>query len=89
MVTDSYATKIDSKVDGTVPYSGYSSTYYNNFSSLLIRSYARTLLNTQTVDLVDDYNSSPYYDSIVHPNGLKISSLPLRAYEFIYNAVLS
>ena len=86
MVTDSYATNIDSKVAGFVPYSGYNAADYNAFSSLLIRSYARTLLNTQTVDLVDDYNSSPYYDSIVHPNGLKISSLPLRAYEFIYNA---
>ena len=86
MVAPSSAADIDSDVRGFVPYGSYYTTHYNTYSSILIRSYVRTLLNTQTVDLVDDYKSSPYYDSVDNPLGLKISSLPLRAYDFIYNA---
>ena len=87
MVAVSSAADISDEIVGFVPYSAYGPADYTTLSSLLIRSYARTLLNTQTVDLVDDYNSSPYYDCVDHPNGLKISSLPLRAYEFIYNGL--
>ena len=86
MKSSSPPAEIDSDIDGFVPYNSFTTADYNSYSANLIRSYARTLLNTQTVDLVDDYTSSPYYDSVDHPNGLKISSLPLRAYEFIYNA---
>ena len=86
MVAASSAADISDEIVGFVPYSAYSPADYTTLSSLLIRSYVRILLNTQTVDLVDDYKSSPYYDSVDHPNGLKISSLPLRGYEFIYNA---
>lgn len=51
-----------------------------------ITSFCRARLDNVTVDLYDEYDSSPYYDSVDNPHGLKISSLPLRAYEFIYNA---
>lgn len=86
MVAASSAAEITDEIVGFVPYAAYSPSDFNTLSSQLIRSYVRTLLNTQTVDLVDNYNSSPYYDSVDNPNGLKISSLPLRAYEFVYNA---
>ena len=33
-----------------------------------------------------DKNSSPYYDSVNNPNGIKISALVPRAIETIYNA---
>ena len=51
-----------------------------------ITSFCRARLDNATVDLYDEYESTPYYDSVDNPNGLKLSSLPLRAYEFIYNA---
>ena len=51
-----------------------------------ITSFCRARLDNITVDLYDEYASTPYYDSVDNPNGLKLSSLPLRAYEFIYNA---
>lgn len=36
-------------------------------------------------DTISTDLASPYYDSVSNPNGLKISSLPFRHYEAIYN----
>lgn len=86
LVRPKFDSTIDSTSLGYFPYGSFIASTYTANSSYLIRSYARTKTSSDSVDLVNDYASSPYYDSVVHPDGLKVSSLPLRAYEFIYNA---
>lgn len=74
--------------DARFPYGLINSASYSiaESSDQAPRSFVRTRTLNSVKNLIDEYDSSPYYDSVDHPDGLKVSSLPLRAYEFIYNA---